>query len=108
MAPTTHRWFSFWRRPTGQLPNPPVTLEMTPKMTPSVARAAMPASAQWDRVSAVVQLSWARVEAVNGCQALARQQLDVAAYTLQALRDELRTVMPESGLPLDRYSSGSS
>jgi hypothetical protein len=54
----------------------------------------MTPSAHWDRVCAVVRLSAARVEAVNGCQSLARQQLDVADYTLQTMLDELRAVMP--------------
>lgn len=54
----------------------------------------MTSTAQWNRVAAVVQLSWTRVERVNSTQALARQQLDVADYTLQAMIADLCTVMP--------------
>jgi hypothetical protein len=54
----------------------------------------MTPTAHWDRVSAVVRTSFARVETVNGCHSLARQQLDVADYTLQTMLDELRAVMP--------------
>jgi hypothetical protein len=55
---------------------------------------ALAPSAHLDRVSAIVRLSFARVEAVNGSHALARQQLDVADYSLQSILDELRTIMP--------------
>jgi hypothetical protein len=55
---------------------------------------ALAPSAHLDRVSAIVRLSFARIEAVNGTHALARQQLDVADYTLQSILDELRTIMP--------------
>jgi hypothetical protein len=55
---------------------------------------ALTPSAHLDRVSTIVRISFARVEAVNGAQALARQQLDVADYALQLLLEELRIVMP--------------
>lgn len=45
-------------------------------------------------MSTIVRLSFSRVEAVNNTHALARQQLDVADYTLQNIMDELRTIMP--------------
>jgi hypothetical protein len=54
----------------------------------------MTSTAQWNRVSAIVQLSLIRVERVSSTQTLARQQLDVADYTLQSMVAELRTVMP--------------
>jgi hypothetical protein len=55
---------------------------------------ALAPSAHLDRVSAIVQVSFLRVKSVNGCQALARQQLDVADYALQAILNDLRAVMP--------------
>jgi hypothetical protein len=51
-------------------------------------------AAHLERVSAIVRHSFTRVEAVNGMQALARQQLDVADYALQTLMDDLRVIMP--------------
>jgi hypothetical protein len=55
---------------------------------------ALAPSAHLDRVSTIVRTSFARIEAVNGYQAMARQQLDVADYALQSILDELRAVMP--------------
>jgi hypothetical protein len=55
---------------------------------------ALTPTAHLERLTAVVRQSFARIESVNGTQALARQQLDVADYTLQNIIDELRAVMP--------------
>jgi hypothetical protein len=55
---------------------------------------ALAPSAHLDRISAIIRQSFTRVEAVNGTQALARQQLDVADYALQNIMDELRAIMP--------------
>jgi hypothetical protein len=60
----------------------------------AMPRQPMSLDAHWARVRAVVELSLTRTEAVSGYQAQARQQLDVADYTLQSLLEELRTVMP--------------
>ena len=55
---------------------------------------ALTPAAQWNRVAAIVQLSLSRVDRVNSTQSLARQQLDVAEYALQAMIEDLQTVMP--------------
>jgi hypothetical protein len=88
------RWTGFLRRLVG-LNAPAAAPQPAPRRDVALPLTALAPSAHWDRVSAVVQQSFARLEAVKGCQALAQQQLDVADYVLQALVDELRAVMPD-------------
>lgn len=83
-----YQWFGY-RRNLARIPAAQILA--APRAVPILP---MASKVQWERVSAVVQLSLTRVEAVNNTQSLARQQLDVADYALQAMMADLRIVMP--------------
>jgi hypothetical protein len=68
--------------------------EIAPISAPAAAAtASLSAEAQWQRVSAVVELSIQRAHGIGEQQSAARQQLDAAEYTLHRLIEELNEVM---------------
>jgi hypothetical protein len=95
-SPTT--LFGFLRRLIARTGSHTTVATPQPTMAPRrdfvMPLKALAPSAHLDRVSAIIQQSFTRMEAVNDTQALARQQLDVADYALQNIMDELRAIMP--------------
>jgi hypothetical protein len=90
------QWFGQRRTSRGQQPTRQTSILTPPTLRRDfvIPLQALTPAAHLDRLTAVVRQSFARVETVNSTQALARQQLDVADYTLHNIIEELRAVMP--------------